>query len=223
MKCVRVLLWFVGDRMGLERIQCNLRNQTVQLVFVCFCSTVASGVQSSWTALNWQRVTQQRKKTKFDRIEAKIMSRTSFYYDCFDLHSQTPLICFIIRNFYLFHYIPRKISKISFYYFDFLFYLFSIYLFIFGYFFSRWIKGHNRWKWFFYFGIWGGKSSKCRRHLSQRLSRALHVFVMLVRKKWPSSEGNLFVGRSLKHRWNGLTVFGDPRLLVINLCETLFH
>lgn len=57
------------------------------------------------------------------------MSRTSFYYDCFDLHSQTPLICFIIRNFYLFHYIPRKISKISFYYFDFLFYLFSIYLF----------------------------------------------------------------------------------------------
>ena len=135
MKCVRVLLWFVGDRMGLKRIQCNLRNQTVQLVFVCFCSTVASGVQSSWTALNWQRVTQQRKKTKFDRIEAKIMSRTSFYYDCFDLHSQTPLICFIIRNFYLFHYIPRKISKISFYYFDFLFYLFSIYLFFFWLFF----------------------------------------------------------------------------------------
>jgi len=152
----------------------------------------------------------REKQTKPDRIETKIMSRTSFYYDCFKLHLQTPLRCFYHSQFLfisLFH--PQTRIRNIFGYFDFFFLVL---------FFSRQIEGCNRWKWLL-FSIWRGNHQNLGSiWINHYQGHCMSSWCWW--KKLPSSEGKLYVDIPLKCHLNELT--GDPRLLVLNICETLF-
>ena len=119
-------------------------------------------------------------------------------------------VVFIIRNFYLFLYFTHRLeSEIS---------LVILIFFFLVLFFSRQIEGCNRWKWLL-FSIWRGNHQNLGSiWINHYQGHCMSSWCWW--KKLPSSEGKLYVDIPLKCHLNELT--GDPRLLVLNICETLF-